>query len=303
MDKLRAKNYDGSAEEWSSILKYALISKNSQLESAVKESLEIQCSISGKDPKSTLSITFRTLVQDITQHLGTIELPQTDDTDDVDLFGWASQLADRRDELEDEAVKQQKSANVEAENIQTVQKQLDDLTQAKADHERELMSKFAMLLNEKKFELRRMQRVLETARVDPQQLKALKAGSSGKRGQKRSTRAANNESEDDESTGFDDMDVDNEKQRASDDGQDTDDGRTESDEEDDLDQSATTRASTAPKTRSQPSSELPAPRELPFTRQKEKEQTSASQTTGISTPKAAAEEEDDEATASEDDEL
>lgn len=314
LDKLRAKNYDGSTEEWTSILKYGLVSKQSDIDQALKDNLEISCSTSGKDPKSTLSIAFRTRVQDITQRLGSIELPQTTDTDDVDLFGWVTQLADKRDQLESEAARQETKAGAEAETIVALQKQLDELIKAKTSHEEELVSKFAQLLNEKKHQLRKLHRVLETARVDPKKLKELEqsASTGTKRGKKRSARQTPQADESEDSEGFDNMDLDKPGAQVSDDEdgraqQTTDSNDAETDgEEDNSDQpvmSQTEAGSNGP-SKSPPKGKAPAhmptARELPFGKQgKQTEKVKKK----MPSPKAKAPTDEDEETASEDDEL
>jgi hypothetical protein len=313
LDKLRAKNYDGSTEEWTSIIRYGLVSRQSDIDQAVRDNLEVSCDITGKDPKAALSLTFRTRVQDITQRLGSIELQQTADTDDVDLFGWAMQLADRRDELEAEASKQQTKAGAEAETIQALQDQLRQLTTAKADHEEELVSKFAYLLNEKKHQLRKIQRVLETAQVDPSKLKDLEqsTASGSKRGQKRSARQTIEADESDESDAFDDMDVDKPaRAQVTDDdedgGQQTTDTEETEDENDNLDQPVTsqTEAESADpakqNARGKAPQHMPAPRELPFSK---KGSAPSNEPPKASTPEIQASKDDDEETASEDDEL
>ncbi|ETN42446.1 uncharacterized protein HMPREF1541_01601 [Cyphellophora europaea CBS 101466] len=313
LDKFRAKNYDGSSEEWHSILKYGLVSRQSDLDRAVRDNLDIACSITGKDPKSTLSISFRTRVQDITQRLGSIELPQTEDTEDVDLFGWASQLASRRDELEDRAAKQEHLAGAEAKTIQTLQNQLDELTKAKSDHEDELISKFALLLNEKKLKIRKLKRVLETTKVDPEKVDEIEnlLSPAVKRGKKRGARRASQAPESDESDGFDDMDLDRPVGARQDGDQDarsqatsdTEDADTENDN--DLDQPIMSQTESGsagaskPQTRAQAPQSIPARRELPFTKQSKGTRSGESKGSSSKTQTAV----EDEETASEDDEL
>lgn len=315
LDKLRAKNYDGSTEEWLSILEYCLVSRQSDIDSAVRDNLDVSCAVSGKDPKAVMTLSFRTRVQDITQRLGSIELPQTEDTDDVDLFGWATQLASSRDQLKDEAAQQGKKAGAESQTIVALQNQLEELTKAKTDHEQELVSKFAQLLNEKKHQLRRLHRILETAQVDPQKVSEAEASIplEAKRGRKRSARESRQGNESDESEGFDEMDMDkpagaeqsdeDDEQRAQ---QTTDSEDTASeDEAHDFDQpvmSQTEAGSDGPPTtraKEKASQSMPAPRELPFTsrgKQGHKDGKAPS-------PKPQAPIDDDEETASEDDEL
>jgi hypothetical protein len=285
------------------------VSKRSELDPSLKNRLQVSCSISGRDPNAILSITFRTKVQDIAQKLGSLELSQTDNTDDVDLFGWACQLADRRDTLDTEVMTQQREADANTELATALQKQLDDLIKAKSEHESALLSKFAVLLNEKKLQLRKLNRVLETAKVDPKKIKEIEAtrGNRSSKGKKRK----NSDAEDsDDSEAFDNMDVDDPVVTGN--GQDDDDRSrdttpddTESEGDEDLDQPK------APSTRSQAKEKspaarpapaersVPARRELPFS--KSKTSTRSQQKTPPT--KAVPKDDDEEETASEDDEL
>jgi DNA double-strand break repair and V(D)J recombination protein XRCC4 len=312
--KLRHKNYDGSDEEWSEILKYVLISKQgSGLNDIIKQNLDISCAISGKDPKASLSISFRTRVENITQRLGSLDLPQTPDTDDVDLFGWASKAINRRDELEGEVAMLKQDSGKAKDTVAALQSQLDNLVKSKAEHEDELLTKFVALLNAKKMRLRELERKMSTGKIDKKALERLEAtlppaSSSSKRGKKRSAREARQESESDDSDGFEAMDVDkpvNQDNKAveSDDSRHTTDLDTETgtEEEDNLEQPVTSQTETGsagpsrlpqqdPKQQS-----MPPRRELPFTRQaKEAEQEAKP---------ASPQDVNDEETASEDDEL
>jgi hypothetical protein len=272
LDKLRAKACPD--QEWASILEHVFVDgQTANLDAAVRQSLQVRCSITGKGSRSTLSIVFRTLVQDITQQLGSIDLANIDDDSGVDLWAWANQLADQRDDARRKAASQQAQAGTEAEHLNALQKQLDDLTKDKAEHEKELMTKFAILLNEKKFELHRLQRVLASAQVDPKQLDALQ---NHKSGSKREKKRAAAESSEDESDAFEDqaMDVDKANQSGSEEAaQATDDGGSSTDEDVDLDQPATSQteparktASSAHKGKGKEPATLPPTRDLPFTR-------------------------------------
>lgn len=65
--------------------------------------LNVVCSIAGKKKDRTLTITFRNDIEGIIQRIGDVELALTSDTDDVDLFGWTTQVIEQRDQLEEEA--------------------------------------------------------------------------------------------------------------------------------------------------------------------------------------------------------
>ena len=261
------------------------------------------CSIAGKKGKHTLSIAFRNNIEDIIQRLGVIELPETDETDDVDLFGWAVQTIDRRDTLEDEAVTQKEKAKAEEATEARLQKQLSDLVEAKTEFENQLLSKFTVLLNEKKLKIRNLQRILQTAQVDQKKLADVqsKVGNEDRRHDPRATKRhvedIGGENDDEESNGFESMDVDNEQDdvnSSASHGFRT--PSTESADEELVDDDAVIPKSQLKEKPNEmaATSPLPPPRELPF------------QSREGRLGKQAIEqkvEEDDEETASEDDEL
>ncbi|EXJ93658.1 hypothetical protein A1O1_02050 [Capronia coronata CBS 617.96] len=328
LKKLRAKNYDGSDKDWIAVVSHVLLRTAAhQLDDAQKQNLHVTCSVSGKDPNGTLSIAFLNKVEDITQRLGNIELPQTEDTDDIDLFGWTLQAVKKRDEL-DEAVQaltwELKSKDAA---LKTLQKQIDELVEAKSEHEKQLLSKFSVLLNEKKLKIRNMQRVLSTAKTDATKLKELqsvikKEGSaSGGRGNKRRAEEAPKDDETDESEAFDTMQVDgntNVRQHVPRDGdsptsRETTPARSEDEDEDD-DLGAPEPTAYRPRTRALGSkraakqkspSPLPPPRKLPFQKKTggQNDETSATQKEQKSKLTAPPADADEDETASEDDEL
>ena len=312
LDQLRHTNYDGSDEEWTAILKHVLISKQgSGVTETNKQNLDVSCTVSGKDPNATLAISFRTRVEDITQRLGSLELAQTEDTDHVDLFGWASQAIEQRDELESQIMKGSEEASISTSTIAALQAQLEDLNRAKAEHENELLEKFVALLNEKKLRLRELSRQMSTGKVDKRALERLEAtlplGSDTRpRGKKRSAGRTARASASDESDGFEAMEVDkpgNDKKAAgSDDDRHTTENETEteSDDDGDLDKPVTsqteagsTGSSKLPQKQQEQQQSLPPPQDLPFTRQTKQ----AEKEVKAPTPQ------DDEETASEDEEL
>ncbi len=306
---LRAKNYDGSEEEWSAILKHVLVSKQeSGVTDAVRQSLDVSCVVSGKDPKASLSISFRTQVEDITQRLGDIVLSQTQD-DDVELFGWASQVISRRDELEAQLEVEKEASVKQKDTIDALKAQCDELVRAKAEHEEELFAKFAALLNEKKLRLRELNRLVSTAKVDKKALERYEEtlpsvkSSDAKRGKKRAAEKSDDGSPSDESDGFEEPNKANlrmqKNQSDSEDDPQTSDNETETESEDGdrVEQpltSQTEAGSAGPSTVPQQNQQsLPPPRELPFTRQAKPPSKAA----------AAPSPDGDEETASEDDEL
>ncbi|KIW79741.1 hypothetical protein Z517_06355 [Fonsecaea pedrosoi CBS 271.37] len=206
LKKLRAKNYDGNDEDWANIIS-SILGTDTKTSASIqrKSNLEVTCSVAGKDPKAVLSITINNRIEEITQRLGAIELPQTEDTDDVDLFGWASQAAEKRDELQEDVTSLRAQVKTKDEVVASLQRQIDELVEAKAEHEQQMLSKFALLLNEKKLKIRNMQRVLSTAKTDKKKLKELQAviGDEAVGATRRRKRPAEDVvDDDDESDGF-----------------------------------------------------------------------------------------------------
>lgn len=214
LKKSRAKNFDGSDDDWNNIVSSVLnplikLSGSGQR----KDNLDVTCSVTGRDPKRSLAIAFSNKVEDITQRLGTLELPETEDTDGVDLFRWASQAIGQRDGLRGEVSSLEGQTKTQDETMASLQKQIDELVEAKAEHEKQMLSKFALLLNEKKLKIRKMERIMSTARVDPKKLKELEAeiGDETVSAVSRKKRAADDEAEKEEaedSDTFETMDVD-----------------------------------------------------------------------------------------------
>ncbi|KIV86555.1 hypothetical protein PV11_02158 [Exophiala sideris] len=316
LKKLRAKNYDGNDDDWIAILSFVFgVKTSSKVPTAHRENLDVQCSVSGRDPNGTLSITLRNKVEDITQQLGSVDLPQTEETDDIDLFGWAVQTIDKRDELEVANTDLQEKVQAKNETVTSLQKQIDELVQAKAEHEQQMLAKFAALLNEKKLKIRNLQRVLSTAQADPNKLKELQAvigdeaPSRSARGSKKRAAKRGQDDETDDSEGFETMDVDpvvnNPDEPVSPESGRSTPSREASETEDEnenLDVPAMsqdrpqTRAMDSGKRRKSPSP-LPPPRELPFQR---KGQGKAGKDPTPEPPPPA---DEDEETASEIDEL
>ena len=214
LKKLRAKNYDGTDDDWSStVLSVLDPTTTSPAASQEKDNLDVTCSLSGKGPNRTLSIAFSNKVEDITQRLGTIELSETEDTDDVDLFGWASHATEQRDNAQVEVVNLRAQTKTKDDIVASLQKQIDELVEAKIEHEKQMLSKFTLLLNEKKLKIRNMQRILATANLDREKLKELedtighKPATLATKNKRRVTDEAQDDDQDD-SEDFETMDVD-----------------------------------------------------------------------------------------------
>ena len=210
---LRSSRYNGSDDEWEAILRHSFLSKqDSSIPPELKKGLEIVAAVSGKDDNRSLTISFRNRIDQITQKLGSIELKETEE--EIQLFDWASSAVDRQGTSQEEVVNLQSKSENDQATITALQAQVADLVKAKREHEEQLISKFALLLNEKKLEIRNQQRILSTAKVDRKKLAQLRLTLDGTRkqptGKKRraETEAQDGDQEKDESDGFETMAID-----------------------------------------------------------------------------------------------
>jgi DNA double-strand break repair and V(D)J recombination protein XRCC4 len=162
------------------------------------------------------TITLRNRIDKITQRLGSVELSQDDDAE-IQLFEWCGSAIDQRTALEIERSNLRIQYESAQDTILSLESKLEDLVKAKADHEEELISKFVLLLNEKKLKIRNQQRFLSTAKVDQKKWKQMEKTLDGKGRQAGSSRSgkrrADKDAEEageqnDSSDAFEKMDVD-----------------------------------------------------------------------------------------------
>ncbi|OAX79701.1 hypothetical protein ACJ72_05977 [Emergomyces africanus] len=217
IDKLRAKNYHGTDDEWAGILAYALGQKQSasSVPEAHKSGLEVAATVKQDEDDASekeIVISLRKRIDTITQRLGTISLKQDDDQA-IELFEWTGATVTRANELEDELASLSVKYDTVESTISKLTLQLEELIKAKAEHDDQLIAKFAQLLNEKKLKIRNQHRLLASANIDPAKELSLvdelnaspETGSTRPRGKRKAEEpAVSSESED----GFDTMDVD-----------------------------------------------------------------------------------------------
>ncbi|KAN0075984.1 hypothetical protein V8E54_007254, partial [Elaphomyces granulatus] len=212
--QLRSKTYHGSDDEWVQILTHVLGLDPPRTSHADWVSgIEVNSLIhdSGNDHREMV-ISWRMRIDGITQRLGSITLPQNDD-ETIQLFEWAGEATTRADELEHQASSLIGRFSTAEDTINKLNRQLEELINAKNEHESQLISNFVQLLNEKKLKIRNQQRLLASARVDPSRVSALESATSD-RGLRRAEAsrpskrkmASDSDSETDE--GFENMDVD-----------------------------------------------------------------------------------------------
>jgi hypothetical protein len=306
---LQSSKYTGSDDEWESILRHVfLLKQDSGILTELRKSLETVAAVTGKDDDRVLTITFRNRIDQITQKLGSIELKETEE--EIQLFDWASSAVDQQRSLQEEVSTLRSKLEASQATITALQSQVADLVKAKKEHEEQLISKFAVLLNEKKLKIRNQQRILSTAKVDKRKLAQLKLTIDNTRRQSTKTKrragvepeASDNEKDD--SDDFETMDVDHTRNAVGDaraSRETTPETETDSEGETSAGQPATSTLaaeSQTSKTSKAKSETPPPPRQLPFV----KKGPHKSDEITISKP-AEPEMGSDEETASEDDEL
>ncbi|CAG7967469.1 unnamed protein product [Penicillium olsonii] len=172
---LRAKNYQGSEDEWLQILAFFLGQSESTESPECATGLEASATISGSDQEQQLVITIRKRVHTITQRIGALSLQQ-DDEQAIELLDWAGISTARADDLEYQVSSLTSRYSLAENTIQKLSQQLEELMRAKAQHENQLVANFVQILNEKKLKVRSQQRLLAAATVNPMTMSEIQAG-------------------------------------------------------------------------------------------------------------------------------
>ena len=138
-------NFSGDLDEWRQILRYSLLhERDGEISTPVLQGLETVAAIHN----NTLSITIRKNIGGITQRLGSIRLDQDDEKEEVGAFDWVDTAVATADDLRGQLETLQASVSGQQDQVAKLNRQLDELVQAKKDHESEMLKKFAVLLNE-----------------------------------------------------------------------------------------------------------------------------------------------------------
>lgn len=265
IEKLRSNGYEGTSEEWSSILQFVFSPLAPvKLSDSLRDTLNIACTASGNSDRPSLHITVRQSVEGITHKFGAIELKFTENIDGVDLFGWANEAVETRDSLARDLRESNSRYEKAGETIRSLQQQLENLIAAKKEHETQLLSNFAILLNEKKLRIRSQQRQI----VQQDSSSQVNIMASSKQSQKRKSRDKHDvvdAAADDghESEGFDNMALD--QDGAVDDADSEDPRMTSSDSDTESESEMSSRPVPASAKAAPADAEiLPPPRQLPF---------------------------------------
>ncbi|KAI6356807.1 hypothetical protein MCOR25_007848 [Pyricularia grisea] len=147
---LRPKDSPCTSEEWEQILESLLLGQE------VVPDIHLTAAVG-----SDLQITVRKKVQRITQRLGVINL-QEDESEAVELFDWCGLALEFTNNARTELASAKAKAEECDQAVSELTKQLDELVQAKAEHEAALLDKFRLLLNEKKAKIREQHDVIKS---------------------------------------------------------------------------------------------------------------------------------------------
>lgn len=104
------------------------------------------------------------------QKLGQIDLPEfiaPREEDEINAYEWAETAARNFDDSRQHVENLETQLATQTETILKLQSQLDSIVQAKVEQEGILLHKFTELINSKKVKIRDQQRLLGTAKVDP----------------------------------------------------------------------------------------------------------------------------------------
>jgi len=246
--------------------------------------------------------------------IGAIELTQTSRV--ISLFDWATLAVDKSKALESELSAVTERTGGDKAAIARLESQLADLVKAKARHEDQMLSKFVLLLNNKKAKIRDQQRAMGTAQLSKKKLRDL-SGSISPGTSRDTTRTTKKRSapdeedgEEDESQAFETQEDrrknPNDEEKEADSDRQTTPSSTESEPDADDDElptrgNKTTRRQASPKSTGKSAStppKIPPARSLPFATKSSHYTRSESQSKAPASPL-----DDDEETASEDDEL
>ncbi|RAL02036.1 uncharacterized protein BO80DRAFT_405226 [Aspergillus ibericus CBS 121593] len=175
----RSKNYQGTHEDWTQIMLYAL----GQLETSTNGSellsgVELSASIARRGSEGNeLIMVIRRRINTITQRLGSIVLRE-DDEQAIQLFDWSAVAVTRADFLEQRLSTLQQHYHTAENTINQLNSQIEELISSKIRHEDQLMIAFAQVLNQKKLKIRNQERLLASAKVDMDEVGNDRAASS-----------------------------------------------------------------------------------------------------------------------------
>ncbi|KAI9797849.1 MAG: hypothetical protein M1825_005690 [Sarcosagium campestre] len=169
--KLRSKNYTGTESEWLDILKYLLLRdsvdkyddrrKGQRLIASVREEVDIVLFIEDLEAGEQ-------------RKLGSVVL-KADESYEIELFDWTLRANDAFAAAKEEITSLTLRNTAQNRTNEKLKEQLDDLILAKKQDDEELLLKFRDLLNSKKLKIRDQQRLLNKAKISPEEAATARA--------------------------------------------------------------------------------------------------------------------------------
>jgi len=134
--------------------------------------------------------------------------------EEPDLFEWCGIAVESKSKSITELQTLKSSLKDKDEQIRKLEESFAELVALKNGHEKSLLEKFSLLLNEKKLKIRDQQRLLASSNVDPAKVEALEAARRDSRSRsagpsrKGKRKVGTQENSEDSDDGFEKMDVD-----------------------------------------------------------------------------------------------
>jgi hypothetical protein len=144
----------GDEDEWRQVLSHTLLQERPAANLNALEGLEIVAEVSGE----TCTLVLRRKFGAVAQRLGSINLSQDDEREEVSAFDWVETAVASSDELRSELATLQASLVSQHAQVASLTTQLDELVKAKKEHEEQLLRKCAALLDTKRAKIRDQQR-------------------------------------------------------------------------------------------------------------------------------------------------
>ncbi|TVY15854.1 hypothetical protein LARI1_G005655 [Lachnellula arida] len=173
-------------EQWDAVLSTILLGTVPEEEhKAITQGVEAVAKVESGGSK--LSITIQRRIEGITQRLGSFTLRETED-EQPDLFEWCGQVVESKSKSTTELQTLKSNIKHKDEQFKKLEESFAELVDLKNGHEKSLLEKFSLLLNEKKLKIRDQQRLLASSNVDPAKLEALEAARRDSRSRHRKIR-------------------------------------------------------------------------------------------------------------------
>jgi hypothetical protein len=189
---LRADAFTGDDDEWRQVLAYTLLQERPAANLNALQGLEIVAKVGGE----TCTLSLRRKFGEVVRSLGSINLSQDDEREEVSAFDWVETAVASSDGLRSELATLQASLVSQHEQVASLTTQLDELVKAKKEYEEQLLRKCAALLDAKRAKIRDQQREINA--MSKTQGHKVGTSSRGKRGPSSDVDSGNENADDDE---------------------------------------------------------------------------------------------------------